>query len=189
MNYTFIGKNVKMTDGMAMSVQSELDAKLVKFFESPEDVNIEVLAKVEGHPEVHTCELTLRYRGQVIRAVGKTDDFYDSVSKACKQMKAQLTKNKEYYSSKKRRKQSLSEGMAVVDALNVSLKEPEIEEPQLKITKYKELSEMDMKPMTEEDAVHQMEMLGHDFYVFRRDDMRICVIYKRKDGFGLMVGL
>ena len=188
MNYTFIGKNVKMTDGMAMSVTSELDAKLQKLFSNHDDVSIEVLAKVEGHPGVHVCELTLRYHGQVIRAVGKTDDFYDSVSEACKTLKRQITKNKEYYKTKNHRKQGIAEGMVSFEAKN-EIKQVAKNDDAPKITKYKELSDMDMKPMSEEDAVHQMEMLGHDFYVFRRDDMRVCVIYKRKDGYGLMVGL
>jgi len=172
MKYTIIGKNVEVTERLSNQVMKKLD-KLDKYF--VEDVEAQVtLSAVKDSKKV---EVTIPTKGQIIRAEQTTPDMYSSIDAVEDIIERQLRKYKTKMLSKKK---------GAKDAFNVAFLEAEPEPAEeIEITRVKRFS---VKPMDPEEACVQMELLGHNFFVFQDGESgRICVVYKRKDGsYGLI---
>ena len=146
--------------------------KLDKYF--GEDADAQVAYSFHGSE--HTVELTVNYRSFFFRAEEKADDMLKAVDGVVESIERQIRKNKTRL-SKKMRQDSFAKTMSM--AL-VELPEPEVAEEELGVVRVKEL---DIKPMTAEDAIMQMELLGHSFFVFINVDTdQTNVLYLRKDG-------
>ena len=169
MRYTITGRNIEITDGLKKAVEEKLH-KLGKYF--TEDTEAKITLSVQK--EAHKIEVTIPTKQGLIRAEEVSEDMYVSIDKVEDIIERQIKKFKNKLVDRKQSGVSFSE-------LFINEEDSDVEEEdEIKIVKTKRFS---IKPMDPEEACLQMELLGHDFYVFRNAlSDEICVVYKRKDG-------
>ncbi|HBF39293.1 MAG TPA: ribosome-associated translation inhibitor RaiA [Firmicutes bacterium] len=169
---TVNGKNIEVTDALREYAEKKV-SKIAKFFEkSPRGAQV----TLSTERSKHIVEITIQVDGLLLRGEEKTNDMYASIDGAMENIERQVRK----YKTKINRK--FREENKVVATLSPSPQE-EDSEPQIKRTK-----RFAMKPMSAEEAVMQMDLLDHDFYVFTNGETdQVNVVYKRKDGhYGLI---
>ena len=130
------------------------------------------------HARGYTLEVTMNVRGLLLRCEEKTGDMYASIDGAVDKLERQIHK----FKTRINRKIKESPGLAAMPAAAAA--SGESPEPVIVRTK-----KFEFKPMTPEEAVMQMDLLGHDFFVFTNteDNQKVCVVYRRKDGnYGLI---
>ena len=169
MRYTITGRNIEITDGLKKAVEEKLH-KLGKYF--TEDTEAKITLSVQK--EEHKIEVTIPTKQGLIRAEEVSEDMYVSIDKVEDIIERQIKKFKNKLVDRKQSGVSFSE-------LFINEEDSDVEEEdEIKIVKTKRFS---IKPMDPEEACLQMELLAHDFYVFRNAiSDEICVVYKRKDG-------
>ena len=162
------GDKIKVTKAMRDYIEEKLD-KLNKYLENSDTVRANVIVKVKGHEQ--TVEITIPLKSFILRSEETKEDFYAAVDKATDVLERQIRKNRTKLQSKKE-KQNIDFNFANIEAI-------EEEKEEHKIVKRKLI---EVKPMTEEEAILQMELLGHEFYMFKDADTdKPAVVYKRKD--------
>ena len=162
------GDKIKITQAMNDYINEKLE-KLNKYLENSETVRANVIVKVKNNQQ--TVEVTIPLKKYILRSEETQDDFYAAVDKTVDKLERQIRKNKERIMSKKI-KSSFELNFAVIE-------EPE-EKDDTKVIKRKTI---EVKPMSEEEAILQMELLGHQFYMYKdADTNNPAVVYKRKDG-------
>ena len=173
MNIQFVGKNVEVTDALREVTEKKLN-KLEKYFQESIEGNVTFSTQKNNK----TIEVTINIPGTIIRAEETSDDMYASIDKSVDVLERQIRK----YKTKLQKK--YKEGQTIRFENVLPLKEEE-EDDKPNIVRTKRFS---VKPMSSEEAILQMELLGHNFFVFREGDTnQIGVIYKRKDGnYGLI---
>lgn len=160
------GNKVEITDAMSSYVKEKL-SKLDKYI-SDENVKANVLVKVRNYTQ--KVEVTIPLKTLILRAEEEQEDFYAAVDLIINKLERQIRKNKAKI--EKREKRGVKE-------FNIEDIVPESEEDE-EIVKRKKI---DVKPMSYEEAVLQMELLGHSFYLYKDSDTNaVSVVYKRKDG-------
>ena len=165
MQYIISGRNIEVTEGLKSAVYDKLGKKLGRYF--TEDTEVHVTFSVEK--ERQKVEVTIPMRGTVIRAEQVSSDMYVSIDLIEEVIERQLRKYKNKLVDHKQSALSLSQAF---------LDEEESEEEEIVISKVKHFA---MKPMDPEEACIQMELLGHNFYVFRNAQTdEVNVVYKRK---------
>ena len=164
MRITISGKNIDITDGLRQAVEDKL-SKLERYF-TPE-TDIVVTLSVEK--ERQKIEVTIPVKGNIIRSEQVSNDMYVSIDLVEEVIERQLKKYKNKIVDQKQ-----SAGNFQQDFI-----EKEIEdEEEIKIIRTKRFG---MKPMYPEDACIQMELLGHNFFVFQNAETEeVNVVYKRK---------
>ena len=165
MRFTISGKNIDVTESMRRSVMEKL-GKLERYF--TEDTQVIVTMSVEKDRQ--KIEVTIPMRGTVIRSEQVSNDMYVSIDLVEEIIERQLKKYKNKLVEKKQ------------DVSNYFKKEyvekEYLEEEEVKIIRSKRF---DIKPMYPEDACVQMELLGHNFFVFcNAETDEVNVVYKRK---------
>ena len=171
MRYIISGKNIDVTDGLKDAIYEKI-GKLERYF--TEDTEIQVTFSVEK--ERQKIEVTIPMKGNIIRAEEESTDMYVSIDLVEEIIERQLRKYKNKIIERKQSAHSLSQAFA----------EEEIEdEEEIEIIRSKRFA---IKPMDPEEACVQMELLGHDFYVFRNSETdEVNVVYKRKkNSYGLI---
>lgn len=165
------GRNIQVTDALRDTVERKL-GKLDKYFSK--DVEADVRLSVEKVRQI--IEVTIPFAGAILRAEEWTDDMYASIDKVVDVLERQIRKHK----TKLQRRNHIGETIRFEN-----IPAPVEEEEQPKIVKTKRFA---MKPMDTEEAILQMELLGHNFFVFSNAETdEVNVIYKRKDGnYGLI---
>lgn len=164
MKIIIIGKNIEVTEGLKAAVQDKI-GKLDKYF-SP-DTTAKVTLSVEKDRQ--KIEVTIPVKGGIIRSEQGSDDMYVSIDLVQEIIERQLKKYKNKLVDKQQNAVSFSK--AFVE------KEYDDQE-EIKIVRTKQF---DIKPMYPEDACVQMELLGHDFFVFMNAETdQVNVVYKRK---------
>ena len=126
------------------------------------------------------AEITIKNNGMFYRASELTNDMYASVDSGVAAIERQIRRNKT------RLEKKLREGALEIEALPVFASADEDEADEFKIVRRKSFS---IKPMGVEEAILQMNLLGHEFFVFRNmdEDEAVSVVYKRKQGgYGLI---
>ena len=170
MNVTILGKNMEVTDYLRELALKKIE-KLDKYF--PQDTDATVVMSVEKSR--HIIEVTIPYRGGVIRGEEVTGDMYASIDNVVAKLDRQIQKHKTRLSKTLR--------------YDESPEKPEYEDDREgnapEIVRVKRFS---MKPMSVEEAMLQMDLLGHSFFVFTNGETGdINVLYTRKDGnYGLI---
>ncbi len=177
------GKNIPVTDALFDHAQRKL-SKLTRIFPPwDEPPHVELELSVERNPSIdrnQVCEVTIRTKGPVLRVRESDRDMYIAIDHAVHKLERQANRYRD-----RRRRHRPPHGQtvpppteALTDQAAIPLADEE-PEPQLVRTK-----RFEMKPMGLEDAVMQMELLDHDFYVFRNgdDSDAVNVIYRRRDG-------
>ena len=171
MRYTISGKNIDITPGLKSAVENKL-GKLERYF-SP-DTEVQVTMSVEkGRQKV---EVTIPVKGSTIRAEQDSSDMYVSIDLVEELIERQIKKYKTKIIDKKQSASAFSDTFIQEEA------EPE---ETINIVKTKRFA---MKPMDPEEACLQMELLGHNFFMFlNAETEQINVVYKRKgDTYGLI---
>ncbi len=172
------GKNIEVTPSLREYAQKKA-AKVNKFFaKSPIDTKV-TMSTERGK---HIVDITVQINGILLRGEEKSEDMYASVDGAIDKIERQIHKFKTKINRKLR-----EENQVVIDVnqLNPSLANYPEETTQPKIMRTKRFA---IKPMSTEEAVMQMDLLGHDFYVFSNSDTEeVNVVYRRRDGnYGLI---
>lgn len=172
MKFIIIGKNIDVTPGLREAVESKL-GKLERYF-TP-DTEIHVTLSVQK--EQQKIEVTIPVKGGIIRSEEKSNDMYISIDLVEEIIERQLRKYKNKLIT--RHQESGNFRQEFFDAST-----PE-DEDEIKIVRTKRFG---IKPMFPEDACVQMDLLGHDFFVFcNADTEEVNVVYKRKNGaYGLI---
>ena len=173
MKYTILGRNFDVTEGIKESVQSKLE-KLAKYFS--EDTEAKVTLENDG--DLQKIEVTIPTKVGFIRAEDAGFDLYNSIDIVEDIIEKQIKKHKTKLIDKKQRAVAFSQLFLDEDAADE-------DEDELKIVKTKSFA---LKPMDAEEACLQMEMLGHNFFVFlNMDTNQVNVVYKRKgNSYGLI---
>ena len=168
MIYNIRGDKILVTDAIKEYIASKLD-KLNKYFDSPEDITANILVKVKGFEQ--TIEVTIPTTNFTIRNEESAEDLYAAIDLVSDKIERQIRKNKTKINKIEK---------DAAKKLNFAFMENiEEDDEDTIIVRRKTLN---TKPMDEEEAMLQMEMLGHDFFVYKdRDTKRVCIIYKRKD--------
>jgi len=176
MKFTFNGKNLSLTDALKNRTISKI-SKLKRFFK--DEVNVYVTMEVQKN--VHKMEVTIPYQGVVIRAEAESGDMYTSLDKVVDIIERQFRKNK----TRLQKKLHISPSDFAQYIQSGDLDEDIEEEKTYNIKKVKRFV---VKPMDVEEAILQMNLLGHQFFVFSNAATgEINVVYKRKDGdYGLI---
>jgi putative sigma-54 modulation protein len=165
------GKGINLTDDVINYAEKRFSTA-ERFFENIQEVNL-LISKERG---LFKSEVTISMSGTVIRGESRTQDIYSSIDDVLDKTKRQIKKYKDSFIERRRETKRFLE--------NVETSTTEVEEVP-KIVKVKKFT---LKPMDEEEAIMQMELLGHTFFVFLNSNTdKINVIYKRNDGnYGLI---
>ena len=160
------GDKVKITDAMKSYIEEKL-SKLEKYFEDSSNIRAKVIVKVTKDSQ--RVEVTIPLKSYILRSEETKDDFYAAVDKTIDKLERQIRKNKTRLMSKK-----------VNNSREFALEEIKPVKEDRKVVKRKTV---EVKPMNEEEAILQMELLGHEFYMYKdADTNKAAVVYKRKDG-------
>ncbi len=160
------GEKIEITGAMKEYAEEKL-AKLEKYISNAEDVTVNVLVKLRNH--MQKVEITIFLQSLILRSEEEQEDFYAAIDNSIDKLERQIRKNKTRLENKNRVNKSLSFDFEV-----------EEKEDDQKVVKRKSV---EVKPMDEEEAILQLELLGHQFYLYNDIDTgKAAVIYKRKDG-------
>ena len=163
------GDKLKITEAMNDYIEEKL-AKLNKYLENGDRVRANVIVKVKNHEQ--RVEITIPMKSFILRSEETKDDFYAAVDKAVDKLERQIRKNKTRMMSKQ---------VKVDYGFNFS--EIELDEDDEKENKILKRKKVEVKPMNEEEAIIQMELLGHQFYMYMDSETsKPAVVYKRNDG-------
>lgn len=169
MNITLRGDKIKITEAMQEYANEKLE-RLNKYLDSSEDVNANLVVKVQNYKQ--KVEVTIPLKNFILRAEEIQDDFYSAVDTVIDKIERQIRKNKTKLQSKK-----------IKDSKDITFEyidDYKDEEDDEVIVKRKKI---EVKPMNEEEAIIQMELLGHQFYLFKdAETMKPALVYKRNDG-------
>lgn len=166
MKLTITGKNIHIGAEREKNLTTKL-SRLEKYFN--EDATVK--AVVSKTKNLEKIEVTIPLENGFIRAEAEEDDLYNATDLAVDKLARQLRKNKE---------KLIRKGHDTIRYENVESVAVSEDNQEPKIVRRKKFG---YKPMSEEEAVLQMEMLGHNFFIFTRDiDDSVCLIYTRSDG-------
>ena len=167
------GDKLEITDAIRDYVKDKL-GRLDKYFKDS-DINANVLLKVKGNRQI--IEVTVPTDKYILRSEEEHNDLYAAIDLVVDKLEGQIRKNKT-----KLKKQNIDNKYK---DFNFDYELDDDEENNDVIVKYKEI---EMKPMDSEEAILEMELLGHSFFVYKDVDTgNVNVLYKRKDGnYGLI---
>jgi putative sigma-54 modulation protein len=173
MKLTIIGRKVTLRDHF-----KELVAKKLSRFDRIFDEDAEAKVVVTLEKNRQTVEITIRSRGMIYRAEASADEMNSALDVVVDALASQIRRNKKHLAQKLR-----SSAFDTVGKLTVPGEEADEEQYQLVRTK-----RFAVKPMSVDEAILQMELLEHQFFLFRNaETSEINVVYRRKDGgFGLL---
>ena len=164
MNYIISGKNIDVTEGLKTAIYDKL-GRLEKFF--TDDTDAQVTLSVEK--ERQKIEVTIPMKGHIIRAEQASDDMYVSIDLVVEVIERQVTRYKKKIVDKEQNANYIKDDF---------FSDEDTDDEEVKIIRSKKFA---VKPMYPEDACVQMELLGHNFYVFRNAETEeVNGVYKRK---------
>lgn len=166
MKYNIRGDKMVITDAIKDYTENKL-SRLEKYFKD-DDIKANVLARVRGNSQI--VEVTIPTSKYVLRSEEENEDLYAAIDLVTDKLERQIRKNKT-----RLKKKSVLDNYKELN-LNFDTEDSELDKE--KIVKRKKI---DTKPMNEEEAIIEMNLLGHDFFVFKNLDNEVCILYKRKD--------
>lgn len=171
MRYIITGRNIDVTPGLRSAVEEKLN-KLDRYF----NPDTEVIVTLGVQKDKQNIEVTIPVKGSIIRAEESSSDMYVSIDLVEEIIERQMKKYKKKLIDKKQSAQAFSD---------LFISEEYDSEDEIQIVKAKKFA---MKPMDAEEACVQMELLGHNFFVFLNADTdQVNVVYKRKNNtYGLI---
>lgn len=171
MKIDFLCRNYEASDKLKDVITKKVD-RLDKFFE--DDTKVKIVLKEANN--VQTMELTIAVSGGVLRAEVSGKNMYELIDQALPKLEKQIIKHHSKMKDKK---------FKVKDFVGETEKTAE---PEKQVVRSKAF---ELTPMTVEDAIEEMELVGHEFYVFlNRATGNVSVLYTRRDGnYGLIEGI
>lgn len=171
MQYVIMGKNIEVTEGLKSAVYDKI-GKLERYFTPETEVHVTLSVEKERQK----IEITIPMKGNIIRAEEVSSDMYVSIDLVEEIIERQLRKHKMKLIEKKQAASNFNQAF---------VEEEGYDDEEIKIIRSKRFA---MKPMDPEEACIQMDLLGHNFYVFRNSQTdEVNVVYKRKGNtFGLI---
>ncbi len=164
MKYTVRGEKLEVTEAIK-SYAIEKISKMEKYFDNPEEVSVKISFSVRGREQ--KVEVTLNSRGYDLRAEVSHSDMYAAIDLVLDKLETQMRKYKSKLMSRERVMIVYEDEVVEDEDINEVVKRKKVY----------------LKPMNEEEAIVQMELLGHDFYVFKDiENEKVNVLYKRYDG-------
>ena len=184
MEVTIHARNMDMTDWLQQYVEKKVK-RLERYFPQARELRVDLVHnETRAASDRYTAQLTMWANGQILRAEESTGDIFASIDAAVDIMYRQIERYKGRRYKNKRR--NAAANAALMEAMPAVLEEEEaVEEERPRIVRVKEFV---AEPMDPEEAIEQMELLGHDFYVFFNPETKsLNVIYRRRDGnYGLL---
>lgn len=169
MKFNIRGKNMDVTPAIKSYIEEKI-GRLDKYLESPSDVSASIVIKVRGKEQI--IEVTMPVNKIILRGEESHDDLYAAIDLVSDKIERQIRKNKTKLKKRKEKNNFID--------FNYEFEIDKDEEKDEAIVKRKSI---EMKPMNEEEALLQMDLLGHEFFVFKNTDSEcVSVLYKRKDG-------
>jgi len=167
MKFNIHGKKIDVTESIKSYIEEKI-GRLDKYFENPNEITATALIKLRGKEQV--VEVTINANKFILRGEESHKDLYASIDKVSDKIERQIRKNKTRL--KKKTVKDISKDF-VLDF-------EETEENDNVIVKRKTIQN---KPMSEEEAILQMELLGHEFFAYKNEETNeVNILYKRKDG-------
>ena len=175
MELTVRGKNLEMTDALHSYVEKHT-GKIQRYFDKP--IKINVLLRISNMTK--TCETTVFVDVVILRGVEKSDDMYKSIDLVFDKVERQIHKYKTRLAKKFKEKNTLSRQFVLEKEPIAAQTDADFE-----IVKTKHFN---ISPMSPEEAILQMNLLGHNFFMFFNSDTEaMAVVYRRDDGkYGLI---
>ena len=172
MKYIIRGDKLAVTKSIKEYIEEKLE-KLDKYYENASNIECKVVIRSKNN--LQSIEVTIPLNKIILRAEESEKDLYAAIDLVVDKLEGQIRKNKTRLKNKYQKS----------DIQEIDFSFEEDEEEELKIVKRKDI---DTKPMDEEEAILQMQLLNHDFFVFKNvDEECVSVLYKRKDGrFGII---
>jgi putative sigma-54 modulation protein len=165
MKYIITAKKIELTEALKQQITKKI-GRLEKYF----GADAETHATLSVQRNKQTIEITIRFNGMAVRAEVTADDMYSALDRAADILERQIGKNKTRLSKKLH-----EDGVKHIENTFV-----EKEDSDFDIVRTKRFA---VKPMSVEEAILQMNLLGHVFFMFlNSEDKEINVVYKRKDG-------
>ena len=164
MKYTIRGQKLEVTDAIRDYAISKID-KMEKYFENPDEVSVKVVFSIRGREQ--KVEITINSINFDLRSEVSHSDMYAAIDLAVDKLEQQMRKFKSKLMSKERVEIVYDEDIIDDDVLEEVVKRKKVY----------------LKPMDEEEAIMQMELLGHTFFVFKDiKTEKVNVLYKKLDG-------
>lgn len=162
MKFIYVAKQFKITEGLKDAIESKI-SRCDKYLVGEKEAKV-VLSHLKG---INRIEVTINTKNFTVRAEESHEDMYAAIDIITDKLERKLRKNKE----KMYRKNNGT-------IRYVSNEEPVVVEDSCVLRRKK----IGVKPMSEEEAILQMDLLGHDFYMFKDISNIVKIVYKRKDG-------
>lgn len=188
MSITVSGRKMPVTDALRAYAEEKIGNSMKVMDIDP--LNAEVVLSKEKNPAnpcPDTCEVTLRTKGHIIRVEEHEDDMYAAIDVAAAKVLRQLRKYKTRVIDRK-----IRNGEKTVDASPIPVSEGELDldglMSELSDDEVVRVKEIEFAPLTEEEALVQIDLLGHDFFAYTdRDTNLVNVLYRRDNGgYGLL---
>ncbi len=169
------GDKLVVTDSIKAYIEEKVN-KLDKYFDN-DDIEAKIVIKVANNREI--IEVTIPTNKYTLRAEERNEDLYAAIDLVIDKLERQIRKNKTKLNDRYKKESFMDFNFDFIEEFENDKEEDEL------IVKRKTI---DIKPMDEEEAILQMELLNHDFFVFKNlDEECTSVLYKRKDGkFGII---
>ncbi len=164
MKFVIVGKNIEVTPGLRSAVEDKI-GKLEKYFTPETEVHVTLSVEKDRQK----IEVTIPVKGNIIRSEQVSNDMYVSIDLVEEIIERQLKKYKNKLTNQKQSASYFKQDF---------IEKEFVDEEEIKIIRTKKF---DIKPMYPEDACVQMELLGHNFFVFcNAETDQVNVVYKRK---------
>lgn len=173
MNIIIRGDKIEVTDSIKNYAKEKI-GKLDKYLENAEELSASLVLKVTNKDQ--KVEVTIPLNNGILRAEETQEDLYAAIDKVTDKIERQIRKNKTKMQSKK---------MKIARDLKFDIIEDFDTKEESSIVRRKKI---EVKPMSEEEAIIQMELLGHNFYLYKdAETMQPTLVYKRNDNqYGLI---
>ena len=177
MKFNIRGENIEVTPALKEYVEKKL-SKLERYF----DTFPEIKVNLKVYSDKQRVEVTIPFTDLLLRAEETNSDMYAAIDLVVDKLERQIRKHKTKVNRKLREKGSIKTNFILPEAVAVL---DQVEEDELELVRTKRF---DLNPMDVEEAILQMDMLGHNFFVFTNADTNETnVVYGRKDGkYGLI---
>ncbi|WNB92744.1 ribosome hibernation-promoting factor, HPF/YfiA family [Bacillus sp. NEB1478] len=182
MQFNIRGENIEVTEAIRAYVEKKV-TKLTKYFNETPNSDVHVNLKVYNNEQ--SIEVTIPMKGLLLRAEERHTDLYAAIDLVVEKLERQIRKHKTKVNRKTRNSEGAKHMFATgTEGVSTALLD---EEEEFEIVREKRF---DFKPMDTEEAILQMDLLGHNFFVYNNAESgEMNVVYKRRDGkYGLIAG-
>lgn len=176
MNYTFVGKGMTATEGMKEKAKDKIEDRLSRYISDDTKIGV-TFSNVKKNNKI---EVTVHLPKRTLRAETTHEDMYAAIDLVVDVAEKQIAKYKSRLKDKSQKEKKFADEFSVFTSNDES--DVEVNDEIVKVKKFP------VKPMGVEEAIMEMELIGHNFYVYRDSETNeVNVVYKRLDnGYGVI---